>query len=57
MKITARLSPSSALALSIQVCDFMYNYLHNYSSLHPTVSGGLVSLVVLFLQHRHIRTH
>lgn len=41
MRLTARLFPSSALSLSLQVCDFMYNYLHNYSSLHPTVSGGL----------------
>lgn len=43
MRLTAGLFPSSALppSLSLQVCDFMYNYLHNYSSLHPTVSGGL----------------
>lgn len=52
LRLTARLFPSSTLPLSLdlllshsQVCDFMYNYLHNYSSLHPTVPGGL------FLSH------
>lgn len=41
MSPTAGLFPSSTLSLSHQVFDFMYNYLHNYSSHHPTVSGGL----------------
>lgn len=49
---------SSSFSLSLQVCDFMYNYLHNYSSLHPTVSGGLflslwylLSFFFFFLEH------
>lgn len=53
LQCSSSLPPS--LPLSLQVCDFMYNYLHNYSSLHPTVSGGLFLSrwyrLSFFLQH------
>lgn len=53
--------PSLSLPLSLQVCDFMHNYLDNYSSLHPTVSGGLLlsgvsSLSFSFDSRAHTQT-
>lgn len=49
-----------SLPRSLQVCDFMYNYLHNYSSLRPTVSGGLFLsrwYRLSLFSWTHIRTH
>lgn len=60
LQCSSSLSLSPSLPLSLLVCDFMYNYLHNYSSLHPTVSGGLflslwylLSFFFFFLSETH----